>query len=180
MTLQASGQLSLSDIRTEIGGSGQIGLNDANVRALTGTTVGTQISMAADSYSKSWIAQVAFSGSLSTNSFAISPADAIATITLKTDGNLTVDAGTGTNRTWTTGTPVSGDYEYRFTGASGDTPTSYQTAWTVFSGNTSFTLTETTDGSADKTFDATFEIRETANVSNTSTVSFHLRANVEV
>ena len=45
MALQSSGQIALSDIRTELEGSGQISLNDSNVRDLIGKAANAENSL---------------------------------------------------------------------------------------------------------------------------------------
>jgi hypothetical protein len=45
MALQTSGQISLANIRTELGGSGQISMNDSGARGLIGASSGSELEM---------------------------------------------------------------------------------------------------------------------------------------
>jgi hypothetical protein len=125
MTLQASGQIDASDINVELGRSATatLGLgSDAGVRALAAVgSVGTQIRLGADFYSKSYLTLVNPTPSLTSTHDAVGSANA--GFTINTSGVLaSLASGSGGGAGVSSGT-ASSAYIY-VTNTSGSTVTS--------------------------------------------------------
>ncbi len=139
MTLQASGQIDMSDLNVELGlaGTTQIGLGQASCRTLSGVASG-QIALGASFYGKSNFTVTNPTPGGSVESDAIHPSTASAQLHVNRAGDI--DAVTGVDSSWgspTGGTP--GDTKYvLFTQVSGSGPTAGSTAlgvWTQLNVN---------------------------------------------
>jgi len=144
MTLPASGRISLTDIRTELGkvAGTSISLNDADVRALAGKTSGA-ISLS-DFYGKSKIVAGVVNSSLGLSETAytnIFQSSAACQFYLEVSGHDHISSDTLVDGSWATGTVNDSAYEVRYTVISsstlGVTRTIYNGAsnWTAITSN---------------------------------------------
>ncbi len=138
MTLQASGQIDMSDLNVELGlaGSTQIGLGQATCRTLSGVASG-QIALGASFYGKS---SFTVTNPTPGGSAEVTTAGGTASAQLHVNRAGDIDAVVGTDTSWgspTGGTP--GDTKYvLFTQVSGSGPTAGSTAlgvWTALTSN---------------------------------------------
>lgn len=183
MTLPASGQISMSQINTELGFSAtaQISLNTTAVRTLAGVPSG-QIDLN-DFWGKSSYAATL---SASSNScLSISPTNANAGFRIDSDGyvySTGFSNGTYTQRyLWKTGGGTVSDYQCRWTNTLGTLSGGTAGTWLACSSDNTWTVTVTTDGFASKTCEGTVEIRMAASPNTVlATASVTLEAVVEI
>jgi hypothetical protein len=155
MTLNASGPISLGgstsgqSVNLEIGAAAtaQVSFNDANVRTLTGTSAGTQLSMPTDFWGKSFGATVNF---VDTTVYAFNTgANATAGYRINPSGldyqSLNGGAYSSLNQ-WVTPTSASNNYEVFATVSSGSLSSGTTGSWVATSTNPAWTRTRTSIG----------------------------------
>lgn len=179
-----TGTISLNDVRTELGVSGVITMNDSNVRTLAGVGgSGTIISMN-DLRGKSAYSIVSFSGSLIADDVS-SPYNVTAALTVRNDGTVS-HTGTPSESTDTVGSSwLSGGGSAEAANWSvrasytGDAPSTGTTgSWLALSSDRAWTLNRTLSGMISTTLHLAFS--RNGGSTTAATIDVYLEVNAGV
>lgn len=180
MTLPASGVISMSDVNVELGlsSTATISLNDTAVRTLAGVASGA---ISLDSLHGKSNYAASLPTTMTGGEFAISTADASATLAVNAAGGWTLTGGG--SGTWLTGGGSGSNYDVRLsqTSSSGNAIGGTLATWLNLASNRTWTLVENRNGFYSSEFIGTLEIRLAASpftVLDSSTVT--INCDVEV
>lgn len=180
MALQASGTIKLSEVQTEFGGSNPISISEYYG---SDTVPASGVISLSDFYGTASGPTIEI-GDGTISDVVVSPAGAVATLTIKNDGTISTsgNGGSYTDTAWAdpTGVGTGDDYEIQVTatGSGGTSFTGTLGSWVALTTDKSWTLSQTGTGNGSR--DLTVSIRDTATSTVQDTASITLSVLVTI